>query len=84
MNPYKDARMCAETFAASFPDWRSLEAMRDPAMMSDFWSRTAMRLRPETKHLRPDSPDSVAFDRFPSPAVSASPARNPATKDAAR
>jgi FAD/FMN-containing dehydrogenase len=84
VNPYKDARMSAETFAASFPDWRSLEAMRDPAMMSDLWSRTAMRLRPETKHLRPDSPDSFAFDRFPSPAVSASAARNPATKDAAR
>ena len=26
VNPYKDARMSAQTFAASFPDWRMLEA----------------------------------------------------------
>lgn len=45
VNPYKDARMSAETFAASFPDWRRLEAVRDPAFMSDFWARTAGRLR---------------------------------------
>jgi FAD/FMN-containing dehydrogenase len=44
VNPYKDARMSAETFAASFPDWRALEAERDPAFMSDFWQRTAMQL----------------------------------------
>lgn len=44
VNPYKDARMSAETFAASFPDWRRLEAVRDPAFMSDFWARTAGRL----------------------------------------
>lgn len=44
VNPYKDARMSAETFAAGFADWRRLEAQRDPAMMSDFWRRTAMRL----------------------------------------
>ncbi|PWK69114.1 FAD-binding oxidoreductase [Aminobacter sp. AP02] len=44
VNPYKDARMSAETFAASFPDWQRLEAMRDPAFMSDFWARTAGRL----------------------------------------
>ncbi len=48
VNPYKDARMSAATFAASFPHWTRLEAFREPAMMSDFWSRTAMRLdRPE-------------------------------------
>lgn len=48
VNPYKDARMSAATFAASFPNWAQLEAFREPAMMSDFWSRTAMRLdRPE-------------------------------------
>lgn len=44
VNPYKDARMSAKTFAASFPGWRQLEARRDPAMMSDFWRRTAMTL----------------------------------------
>jgi FAD/FMN-containing dehydrogenase len=44
VNPYKDARMSAETFAASFPDWRTLEAHRDPAFMSDFWRRTATAL----------------------------------------
>lgn len=44
VNPYKDARMDADTFAASFPDWQRLEAMRDPAFMSDFWARTAERL----------------------------------------
>ena len=44
VNPYKDARMSPETFAAGFPGWRRLEALRDPAMMSDFWRRTAMRL----------------------------------------
>jgi FAD/FMN-containing dehydrogenase len=42
VNPYKDARMPAATFAASFPDWRMLEAERDPAFQSDFWRRTAM------------------------------------------
>ena len=44
VNPYKDARMSAETFAASFPDWRLVEAVRDPAFASDFWRRTAGRL----------------------------------------
>lgn len=41
VNPYKDARMDANVFAASFPNWRELEAVRDPAFMSDFWARTA-------------------------------------------
>ncbi|TPM38504.1 FAD-binding oxidoreductase [Mesorhizobium sp. B2-3-4] len=41
VNPYKDARMDASTFAASFPEWSKLEALRDPAFMSDFWVRTA-------------------------------------------
>lgn len=44
VNPYKDARMGATTFAASFPDWQQLEALRDPAMLSDFWARTAKKL----------------------------------------
>ncbi|WP_404927506.1 FAD-dependent oxidoreductase [Mesorhizobium sp. ORM16] len=41
VNPYKDARMSAATFAASFPEWSRLEAQRDPAFMSGFWARTA-------------------------------------------
>ena len=44
VNPYKDARMSAKVFAASFPHWQRLEDRRDPAFMSDFWRRTAMRL----------------------------------------
>lgn len=44
VNPYKDAHMSGETFAASFPSWPELEAKRDPAFMSDFWARTAMQL----------------------------------------
>ncbi|HXV30945.1 MAG TPA: FAD-binding oxidoreductase, partial [Sinorhizobium sp.] len=41
VNPAKDFRMGAEVFEASFPAWRKLEALRDPAMISDFWRRTA-------------------------------------------
>lgn len=44
VNPYKDARMGTATFAASFPNWRELEAMRDPAFLSAFWARTALRM----------------------------------------
>ncbi len=44
VNPYKDSRMSAATFAASFPDWKRLEALRDPAFLSGFWQRTAMQL----------------------------------------
>lgn len=43
VNPYKDRRMSPGTFKASFPEWRRLEAMRDPALLSDFWRRTALR-----------------------------------------
>lgn len=45
INPYKDARMSPDTFAASFPRWEALEAMRDPAIISDFWVRTAQKLQ---------------------------------------
>jgi FAD/FMN-containing dehydrogenase len=44
VNAYKDARMSPYTFAASYPGWRQLEALRDPAFNSDFWARTALRL----------------------------------------
>ncbi len=42
VNPAKDFRMSSEVFAASFPNWRKLEALRDPAMISDFWRRSAL------------------------------------------
>lgn len=47
LNPYKDQRMSPRMFEASFPQWRDMEAMRDPAVMSDFWRRTAMMLDSE-------------------------------------
>jgi FAD/FMN-containing dehydrogenase len=37
--PAKDACMSADTFRRSYPEWESLEAMRDPAFSSDFWRR---------------------------------------------
>jgi hypothetical protein len=45
VNAYKDARMSAQTFAASYPNWRQLEALRDPAFVSDFWRRTALAIK---------------------------------------
>ena len=42
VNPYKDARMSAKMFKASFTNWRALETQRDPAILSDFWTRTAL------------------------------------------
>ncbi|MEO0923602.1 MAG: FAD-binding oxidoreductase [Pseudomonadota bacterium] len=50
INPYKDGRMRAETFAQSFPDYRKLEAIRDPAFVSDFWRRTANSLLNSDNH----------------------------------
>lgn len=44
INPYKDQRMSAETFAQSFPNWTELEAYRDHKICSDFWRRTALKL----------------------------------------
>jgi hypothetical protein len=32
-------------FEASFPNWRALESLRDPAFLSDFWRRTALGLK---------------------------------------
>ncbi|BCB18209.1 FAD-binding oxidoreductase [Bosea sp. ANAM02] len=39
VNPYKDARMSPETFAASFPRWRDFAAHVDPGFSSGFWRR---------------------------------------------
>lgn len=51
VNPYKDARMSAEAFEASFPRWRELETQRDPAFLSAFWERTAERLVSRQRHV---------------------------------
>ena len=37
--PAKDASMTGEQFRAGYPAWRQLEAVRDPAIGSDFWRR---------------------------------------------
>jgi FAD/FMN-containing dehydrogenase len=50
VNPYKDTRMEANVFRASFPNWRQLDVCRDPAFMSDFWRRTAGSLRPNNEN----------------------------------
>ncbi len=39
VNPYKDARMSAGTFEASFPHWRAFSRHVDPAFSSSFWRR---------------------------------------------
>lgn len=44
VNPYKDSRMSPRTFRESFPEWQRVEALRDPAFLSAFWARTAMKL----------------------------------------
>lgn len=51
VNPYKDQRMSAETFAAGFPRWQNLERHRDPRFSSDFWRRTALALSPQRQAL---------------------------------
>lgn len=51
VNPYKDQRMSAETFAAGFPQWQNLERHRDPRFSSDFWRRTALALSPQRQAL---------------------------------
>ena len=52
VNPYKDARMSAAVFRASFPNWRRVEALRDPAFVSDFWRRTALALQAQDVPIR--------------------------------
>ena len=53
VNPYRDGRMSAATFAASFPDWRVLEAARDPAscrISGRVW-RSGWHQRPRLRRL---------------------------------
>lgn len=42
--PAKDACMDPDTFERSYPAWRDLEALRDPAFTSDFWRRVTADL----------------------------------------
>ncbi|MCF3933129.1 FAD-binding oxidoreductase [Acuticoccus sp. M5D2P5] len=41
VNPYKTRQMGPEAFDRSMPNWRHVEALRDPLIMSDFWRRNA-------------------------------------------
>ncbi|MBR8227718.1 FAD-binding oxidoreductase [Burkholderia vietnamiensis] len=38
--PAKDAHMAGHDFRAAYPQWKQVEAMRDPALLSSFWERT--------------------------------------------
>lgn len=39
MYPAKDAAMSRDVFRRGYPQWRQLEALRDPNINSDFWRR---------------------------------------------
>lgn len=41
VNPYKDARMPAAVFEASFPRWRDFARHVDPGFSSNFWRRVS-------------------------------------------
>jgi FAD/FMN-containing dehydrogenase len=43
VNPYKDARMSADVFAASFPDWRRIVPYLDPHARSGFSVRVGLQ-----------------------------------------
>ncbi|HPG60873.1 MAG TPA: FAD-binding oxidoreductase [Casimicrobium sp.] len=43
--PAKDARMSAAMFQRFFPQWRELEAMRDPMISSSFWRRVTREVQ---------------------------------------
>ncbi len=45
--PAKDARMSAAMYQRFFPQWRELEAMRDPAISSSFWRRVTAATDPK-------------------------------------
>jgi len=40
--PAKDARMSAESFRASYPNWREFAEYIDPKFSSSFWRRVAL------------------------------------------
>lgn len=41
--PAKDAHVSAAQFQAAYPQWEALESIRDPGIMSGFWSRVSDR-----------------------------------------
>ncbi len=62
INPYKDGRMSAQTFQCAFPQWRDLEALRDPSMMSNFWRRVTASVKSSAPPLysQPDTVNQVS------------------------
>ncbi len=42
--PAKDAHMSAELFQAFYPQWRELEALRDPKINSSMWQRVTQEI----------------------------------------
>ena len=40
--PAKDAHMSGADFRRAYPAWEQLEALRDPSLMSRFWSRVIL------------------------------------------
>jgi FAD/FMN-containing dehydrogenase len=51
--PAKDACMAPATFAAAYPRWRELEALRDPAFSSSLWRRVTGASVPRAPAARP-------------------------------
>lgn len=47
--PAKDARMSSVMFQKFFPQWRELEAMRDPMISSSFWRRVTEQNSPPNR-----------------------------------
>lgn len=43
MYPAKDGSMTAETYQASYPNWKTLEKFRDPKINSSFWKRVTQQ-----------------------------------------
>ncbi len=39
--PAKDGRMSAQLFRSGYPQWKEVDALRDPQVCSDFWRRVA-------------------------------------------
>jgi len=37
--PAKDAHMSAAHFQKAYPQWSTIEAIRDPKLLSQFWQR---------------------------------------------
>jgi FAD/FMN-containing dehydrogenase len=66
--PYKDGRMSAEVFQASFPQWRAMAPFIDPKFSSSFWRRVTR-----------DAPPAIAAGTFEK-SNAATPADRPAVR----